>query len=1526
MAVACNLLQQYEGEIVPRAFKAGFVILSFVVSLIGAISTLELINRRTSRNGLLNHFLLVSAAVTMGGISIWSMHFIGNRAIVLAHDESELQVAYSGGFTALSFFIPIFVLLAAFLATGANNDIPWWRISGGGFLAGVAICGMHYLGNASIDNYTCKYELINVIGSAVISVVASITALFLFFVFRASWTNSWWKRGLSAVVLACAVSGMHWCAATGTNYRLVRLNNNNELSRNTTVVVVICLSISAAFTIAGVAIYVTRRMQRYANKAQQVVLAAAVFDKSGRILVDPDGLLPSEKITDTYVEKTPSDSFGISTSLFHWMFQVSHNWDAMSTMIGGITNHLAHLSRKSRDKKIQLIGEDGELVDDYNIIFRELYCLAAANLADKMKEQLINVGILWDEILPTGAGLPHRRQRRADTSKNPDGCDDNLMNEKGESWWTRQLGYGRGSLMFLVRRLEYPHDVERLEAAGYRFADIHQVSGIIGSSMKIKTGNLSGKLMHMATYAEKCTMMEPGVHVGLFGVKALVGTLGFQVLVKKSMRNLLPTVQMPLDHLESWQMDFIRQLDRARVPDLLRRLETSKEISCREALFASRLSEAVKSLRTWLDEPLFDAAVLTSKVVRVPCRTQPGSDSTNTCTMIVLWLMIPIHATITCPKCEYIPLNFFKVHQMVQDDSPQQNAFLRYMHRELSPILDAVPPRMPKSVLQRQTETHRGGFRRSLLPWTLDRFGGPATTAYPIKVEGHPIDIELRENSSSSSSYQSYDGKMPGHETDTDIPSASSLGGIMVSQEIKVDVRQVGDIDDDKLFSRGRQLECSGPSPEARGSWQNLTRPRRIALIRSSDSYGFDMRGRKGPEPTVDQASETVTFVDEFARGTRLLRRLALPTTVAVGGGILLYSYRPRNIPGFEGPALPRFPKVKSRAEQIADLKKSNSKEEEYDVLVIGAGATGAGVALDAVTRGLKVAVVERDDFSSGTSSKSTKLVHGGVRYLEKAVWNLDYSQYELVREALKERKYFLQTAPHLSMWLPIMLPLDKWWKAPYYWAGTKFYDFLAGSEGIESSYFLTRSKALDAFPMLKQTDLVGALVYYDGAHNDSRMNVSIAMTAAIYGATIVNHAEVTGLSKDENGRLCGATIKDRIPELNGKKSEDISVRAKCIINCTGPFSDSIRKLDDQDCKEIVSPASGVHVILPGYYSPANMGLIDPSTSDGRVIFFLPWQGNTIAGTTDEPATITPNPLPDEKSIQWILNEISHYLSPDIQVRRGDVLAAWAGLRPLVKDPKAVNTESLVRNHLVDISSSGLVTCAGGKWTTYRQMAEECVDAAIKEFNLQTKPVVDAPRVSGTNAVDDGAILDGACQTHRVRLVGAHGFSKTLFINLIQHFGVETEVAKHLTESYGDRAWTVAALCKPTDLRFPARGERISRLYPFVDGEIRYAIQNEYAQTAVDVLARRTRLAFLNAQAALECLPRIIDIMSQELKWDKSRQDREWKNTVAFLESMGLPEPMLSATRAQVEKGKIDFSSSLEYKMFSRHDKPPVEE
>ncbi|KAJ5808925.1 glycerol-3-phosphate dehydrogenase mitochondrial [Penicillium riverlandense] len=670
------------------------------------------------------------------------------------------------------------------------------------------------------------------------------------------------------------------------------------------------------------------------------------------------------------------------------------------------------------------------------------------------------------------------------------------------------------------------------------------------------------------------------------------------------------------------------------------------------------------------------------------------------------------------------------------------------------------------------------------------------------------------------------------------------------------------------------------------------------------------------------------------ARHSRKFLRPLLYTSAAAatGAGVLYISYRPRNIPGLEAPAVPppgyregklvppSFPPIKSRSEQIQDLKRSQ-EDEPYDLLVIGGGATGSGIALDAATRGLRVAVVERDDFSAGTSSKSTKLVHGGVRYLEKAVWELDYNQYKLVKEALRERKYFLNTAPHLSQWLPIMVPLQKWWQAPYFWAGTKAYDFLAGSEGIESSYFLTKSKAIDAFPMLKRDSVIGAMVYYDGAHNDSRMNVSLAMTAALYGSTVVNHLEVTGLTKDESGKLNGAHVRDVIPQKNGQDSPQFTIRAKGIINATGPFTDSIRKMDEPETKEIVAPSSGVHIILPGYYSPSNMGLIDPSTSDGRVIFFLPWQGNTIAGTTDQPSEISTQPEPSETDINWILSEVRRYIAPDIKVDRGDVLAAWSGIRPLVRDPKVKSSEALVRNHLISVSQSGLLTCAGGKWTTYRQMAEEAVDEAISSFNLKPREVTSVPDISGVGGsglVSDGAVLDGSCQTHQVRLIGAHGYSKTLFINLIQHYGLETDVAQHLTTAYGDRAWQVAALSSPTNARFPVRGCRLSALYPFIDGEVRYAIRHEYAQTATDVIGRRTRLAFLNAEAALEALPNVIDLMGEELKWSNARKDLEWKESVAYLRSMGLPQGLLGLSRQEVQGGRVKELDDADRKLSTR--------
>ena len=396
---------------------------------------------------------------------------------------------------------------------------------------------------------------------------------------------------------------------------------------------------------------------------------------------------------------------------------------------------------------------------------------------------------------------------------------------------------------------------------------------------------------------------------------------------------------------------------------------------------------------------------------------------------------------------------------------------------------------------------------------------------------------------------------------------------------------------------------------------------------------------------------------------------------------------------------------------------------------------------------------------------------------------------------------------------------------------GIKAYDIVAGGQLLKPSYFISKNTALELFPMLKKDSLKGAIVYYDGQHNDARMNISLAITAARLGANVANHVAVTELihQEDEKGqkKVIGAKCLDR---YTGK---EFTVRAKAIINATGPYTDTIRKMDNEKIPNICQPSSGVHIVLPDYYSPQNMGLLDPSTSDGRVIFFLPWQKHTMAGTTDTPCALTDYPSPAEDDVNFIINEIKNYLNNDVQVRRGDILSAWSGIRPLVSDPNKADTQSLARNHIVHVSDSKLITIAGGKWTTYRHMAEETIDAAIESCGL--KP---------TNQ----------CITKGLFLEGGHNWTPTSYIRLAQDYGIETEVAIHLSNTYGDQADKVAELSSLTGKRWPVVGLRLHQEFPYIDAEVKYAVK-EYARSAVDVIARRTRMSFLNVLAADEALP-----------------------------------------------------------------------
>ncbi|XP_044509283.1 glycerol-3-phosphate dehydrogenase SDP6, mitochondrial-like isoform X2 [Mangifera indica] len=476
---------------------------------------------------------------------------------------------------------------------------------------------------------------------------------------------------------------------------------------------------------------------------------------------------------------------------------------------------------------------------------------------------------------------------------------------------------------------------------------------------------------------------------------------------------------------------------------------------------------------------------------------------------------------------------------------------------------------------------------------------------------------------------------------------------------------------------------------------------------------------------------------------------------------------------------------VPSRAVQESSLIGAHSSNP-LDILVIGGGATGSGVALDAATRGLRVGLVEREDFSSGTSSRSTKLIHGGVRYLEKAVFNLDYGQLKLVFHALEERKQVIENAPHLCNALPCMTPCFDWFEVVYYWMGLKLYDVVAGPRLLHLSRYYSMQESIELFPTLarkgKDRSLRGTVVYYDGQMNDSRLNVGLACTAALAGAVVLNHAEVVSLIKDEaSKRIIGARIRNN---LSGK---EFDTYAKVIVNAAGPFCDSVRKMADKNVQPMICPSSGVHIILPDYYSPEGMGLIVPKTKDGRVVFMLPWLGRTVAGTTDSNAGITFLPEPHEDEIQFILDAISDYLN--VKVRRTDVLSAWSGIRPLAMDPSAKNTESISRDHVVYEDYPGLVTITGGKWTTYRSMAEDAVNAAIKSGKLSPS---------------------SGCLTHNLRLIGGGGWERSHFTVLAQQYvrmkrtsggkvvpGVmDTAAAKHLSHAYGTLAEKVATIAQ----------------------------------------------------------------------------------------------------------------------------------
>ena len=378
---------------------------------------------------------------------------------------------------------------------------------------------------------------------------------------------------------------------------------------------------------------------------------------------------------------------------------------------------------------------------------------------------------------------------------------------------------------------------------------------------------------------------------------------------------------------------------------------------------------------------------------------------------------------------------------------------------------------------------------------------------------------------------------------------------------------------------------------------------------------------------------------------------------------------------------------------------------QQWDVCIIGGGATGLGTALDAASRGLKTILFEQHDFAKGTSSRSTKLVHGGVRYLQQG-------NIKLVMEALKERGLLLKNAPHLVHNQKFVVPNYKWWEKPFYGIGLKIYDRMAGKLGLGPSEFLSKEETLEYLPTLDPEDLKGGVIYHDGQFDDARLAISIAQTAVQHNGVLLNYFPVSGLLK-LNKKVCGVWVKDF---FTGK---EYAIKSKVVINATGVFTDAIMRMDDAKHKNIISPSQGIHLVVDKYFLPGDAAIMIPKTDDGRVLFAVPWHNKIVLGTTDTPVSdISAEPIPLQKEIEFIVEHIGRYLTKDPQL--SDIKSMFAGLRPLIKS-KAKKTAALSRDHLITIAASGLITISGGKWTTYRKMAEDVVNMAIEKNGLPEK-------------------------------------------------------------------------------------------------------------------------------------------------------------------------------------------------------------
>lgn len=500
------------------------------------------------------------------------------------------------------------------------------------------------------------------------------------------------------------------------------------------------------------------------------------------------------------------------------------------------------------------------------------------------------------------------------------------------------------------------------------------------------------------------------------------------------------------------------------------------------------------------------------------------------------------------------------------------------------------------------------------------------------------------------------------------------------------------------------------------------------------------------------------------------------------------------------------------------DIINSINQTPQWDVVVIGGGATGLGAAADAASRGFKTLLLEAHDFAKATSSRSTKLVHGGVRYLAKG-------QVGLVRQALRERGLLHKNAPHLTGSQPFVVPLYTWFDGGWYGAGLTLYNLMAGKLGLGGTRIITADQARKLVPTLEDHDLKGGVIYYDGQFDDSRLCITLMRTIFDHQGVALNYAPVTSLIK-QNGRVAGVHAKD------AETGATFEIKARAVINATGIFSDDIRRMDEANASATIAWSQGIHIILDRSFLPGTHAIMVPKTEDGRVLFIIPWHNHVIVGTTDTPVKQAElEPVAFQEELDFVMSHAAKYLTKDPKAE--DVLSVYAGLRPLAKsNANAATTAAISRDHIIRVSDAGLVSISGGKWTTYRHMAEDVVNRAIKVAGLDQRP----------------------CLTASMNL---HGWTSAPNDEPFRVYGSDAAALRELLTEQ------------------PGWDQKLHPAYPYLVGEVVWAARHEMARSVDDVLSRRTRAILLDAEASREIAPRVAELLAAELGYDQAWQEQQ---------------------------------------------------